>query len=454
MRERFEAFQQELPPMVKLAGPLVMANLGWMGMAIVDTMMVGRVSPEAIGAVSLGSILFTTIALFGGGLLLGLDTLVPQAFGAGKVEDCHRALLSSIYLSLPLAAILMGLVWWFSPMLYSLGINRAILSQAIPYLKAVTWSTLPLLLYFGFRGYLQGMNQVRPVMFALVTANLINVGGNWTLIYGHLGAPAMGAVGSGWSTCISRVYMASVLIGYTMYFDRRRGTGLLRIQFKPEFSRIRRLIGLGFPAGMQISLEVGVFAAATAMIARLGPVPLAAHQIALNVASATYMVPLGIGSAAAVRVGQALGRKDIKAAGHSGWTALFLGGTFMSCAAFAFLMFPKVIMRAFTPNTAVMKTGVSLLAVAAFFQLFDGLQTVATGALRGAGETRSPMISHLVGYWFVGLPFGYFLCFKRGWGAVGLWIGLCVALILIGVVLSLIWHHKVHALANQLVLVR
>ncbi len=171
-------------------------------------------------------------------------------------------------------------------------------------------------------------------------------------------------------------------------------------------------------------------------------------------ASATYMVPLGIGSAAAVRVGQALGRRDIKAAGHSGWTALLLGGSFMSCAALAFLMFPRFIVRIFTPNAAVIKTGVSLLAVAAFFQLFDGLQTVATGALRGAGETRSPMISHLVAYWFVGLPFGYFLCFKRGWGAAGLWIGLCVALILIGVVLSLIWHRKVYALASQLVLVR
>ncbi len=442
-----ETFKRQFRPVLQLAGPLVLANLGWMTMGIVDTMMVGRVSPEAIGAVSLGGILFITVALFGGGLLLGLDTLVPQAFGAGKVEDCHRSLLNSVYLSLPLAAILMGLVWLCVPFLRSFGIHPAVLRQAIPYLKALLWSTLPLLFYFGFRGYLQGMNRVKPVMFALVSANLVNAGGNWMLIYGHLGAPAMGAEGSGWSTCIARTYMASVLLGYILYYDHRHATGLLRTTLRPDLARIRRLLSLGFPAAMQITLEVGVFAVVTTLIGKLDPISLAAHQIAMNAASFTYMVPLGIGSAAAVRVGQALGRRDPEAAGRSGWTAVALGAGFMVCAALAFLLVPKYIVRLFTPDAAVIKTGVSLLAVAAFFQLFDGLQVVVTGALRGAGDTRTPMLCHLLGYWFLGLPLGYFLCFAWGWGAAGLWIGLCVALILIGLVLLLVWQRKVRGLA-------
>lgn len=444
MINRFEAFKQELRPMLHLASPLVLANLGWMSMGIVDTMMVGRVSPEAMGAVSLGSILFSTVALFGGGILLGLDTLIPQAFGAGKVDDCHRTLLNSVYFSVPVAAVLMGIVWLCVPFLRSFGINPAVLREAIPYLKALMWGMLPLLLYFAFRGYLQGINLAKPVMFALITANLVNIAGNWILIFGHLGAPAMGAVGSGWSTCISRMYMALALLVYILHYDRRHGSGLERTSLKPEFARIRRLVGLGFPAAMQLTLEVGVFAAATALVAKLDPLSLAAHQIALNAASFTFMVPLGIGSAAAVRVGQALGRLDVQGASRSGWTALVLGAAFMSCAALVFLLLPGYIVRIFTPDAAVMNTGISLLRVAAFFQLFDGLQTVATGALRGAGDTRTPMICHLLAYWVLGLPLGYFLCFRWSWGAAGLWIGLCVALIVIGLVLSIVWRRQVY----------
>ncbi len=435
--------------MIHLAGPLVLANLGWMSMGIVDTIMVGRVSPVAIGAVSLGSILFTTVALFGGGLLLGLDAMIPQAFGAGKLEDCHRSLLNSVYFGLPLAAFLMALTWLFVPFLRGFGIHPEVLRQAIPYIRALTWSTLPLLLFFAFRGYLQGMNRVRPIMFALLTANLVNAAGSWILIYGHLGAPAMGAVGSGWATCISRVYMALVLLGSIIYYDRRHGSGLVGIPLMPDFARIERLVSLGLPAALQITLELAVFAAATTLIGKLEPVSLAGHQIAMNAVTFTYMVPLGVGSAAAVRVGQALGRGDSKAAGRSGWTALLLGAGFMSCAALAFLLVPQDIARIFTPDAAVVKAGASLLVVAAFFQLFDGLQVVATGALRGAGDTRTPMICHLLGYWFLGLPLGYFLCFRRGWGAAGLWIGLCVALILIGLVLLLVWRRRVEAMTNS-----
>ena len=435
---------EEVRPMLRLAIPLVLAELGWMTMAIVDTMMVGRQadSAVAIGAVSLGSILFMAVAIFGTGLMLGLDTLVSHSYGAGDVEDCHRSLVNGVYLSLGIAPILMGLIRLVEPILRSMDIQASLLNQAIPYLRTLNWGMLPLLFYFVFRRYLQGMNQVRPVMFALVTANIVNLVGNWALVYGHLGLPRMGTVGSGWSTCIARTYMMSVLLAYALYYDHRYQTGLRVTRRLPSFFRMWRLVQLGFPAAMQFGMEVGVFAVATTLIGRLGAVPLASHQVALNTVSFTYMVPLGIASAAAVRVGQALGRHDAHAASRAGWTALALGTGFMSLMGLVFLLVPYYVVRIYTPDPAVIRSASSLLFVAAFFQLFDGMQTVATGALRGAGDTRTAMACHIFFYWVIGLPLGAWLCFRLGWGAPGLWTGLCVALILIGSALLYFWHRK------------
>jgi len=435
---------EEVRPMLRLAIPLVLAELGWMTMAIVDTMMVGRQadSAVAIGAVSLGSILFMAVAIFGTGLMLGLDTLVSHSYGAGDVEDCHRSLVNGVYLSLGIAPILMGLIRLVEPILRSMDIQASVLNQAIPYLRTLNWGMLPLLFYFVFRRYLQGMNQVRPVMFALVTANIVNLVGNWALVYGHLGLPRMGTVGSGWSTCIARTYMMSVLLAYALYYDHRYQTGLRVTRRLPSFFRMWRLVQLGFPAAMQFGMEVGVFAVATTLIGRLGAVPLASHQVALNTVSFTYMVPLGIASAAAVRVGQALGRHDAHAASRAGWTALALGTGFMSLMGLVFLLVPYYVVRIYTPDPAVIRSASSLLFVAAFFQLFDGMQTVATGALRGAGDTRTAMACHIFFYWVIGLPLGAWLCFRLGWGAPGLWTGLCIALILIGSALLYFWHRK------------
>jgi len=440
--------------MLALAWPVVLAELGWMTMGLVDTMMVGRVSAEAIGAVSIGSILFFAIAIFGMGLLLGLDTLVSQAFGAGDLQECHRALLQGVTLSLFLTVPLTVFIAAGIPWMPSWGIHPEVLRQTIPYLKAITWSLLPLLLYASFRRYLQGMNLVKPVMFAMISANLVNVIVNWILIFGHLGAPAMGAEGAGWATCFSRVYMALYLFGSVLYENHNRKIGLLLVPFGFDFTRMRRLVALGFPAAMQITLEVGVFAVATTLVGKLTPVALAAHQIALNAASFTFMVPLGIASAGAVRVGQAIGRRDPAAAGRSGWTALLLGTAFMFCAGLAFLLIPQSIIRIFTRDPTVIATGTSLLFVAALFQLFDGLQVVATGILRGAGDTRTPMICNLVGHWLFGLPAGYALCFTWKRGVVGLWIGLSIGLIAVGVVLLWVWTRKVRSLNTSPSLVK
>jgi len=430
--------------MLALAIPIVLAELGWMAMGVVDMMVVGRLpaSAEAIGAVSIGSVVFYTIGVFGLGLLVGLDTLVSQAFGAGDLPDCHHSLLQGIYLALGATPFLTGAVWVCTSLLDRFGIQTGVRLQAESYLNAIIWSIFPLLLHYAFRRYLQGMNLARPVMFALFTANLVNLAANWVLVFGHLGAPALGVAGSGWATCFSRGYMAIYLGLYIVWHDRKQGSGLWRTALRIDFARLRELVTLGLPAGAQMALEVGVFALAAAFIGKLDAVSLAAHQIAIMAISVAYMVPLGIGAAAAVRVGQAIGRREYDAARVSGWTALCVGSVCEIGVALSFLLAPVAIGRIFTSEPAILHMAVTLLALAAAFELFDGFQTVSTGALRGAGDTRTPMICHFVAYWIVGLPTGWYLCFARHWGAPGFWVGFDFALIPLGLVLLAVWRRQ------------
>jgi multidrug resistance protein, MATE family len=442
--------ESELRAMFALAAPLVLTELGWMAMGIVDTMFVGRVSAEAIGAVSLGTSVFYAIAIFASGLLLGLDTLVSQSFGAGDLEDCHHSLVNGIWLALLLIPGVMVLVWLFVPLLATFGINAGVLRDAAPYIRALNWSAPPLLLFFCLRRYLQSIGMVRPILVALITANLVNAVGNWIFVYGNLGAPRLGAEGSGWSTCFSRVYMLAVLA----FVIWRRDHKAFRVNWRPDFRRIVKLLKLGLPAAGQIGLEMSVFATVTILIGKLSSDILAGHQIALTVVSTTFMMPLGISSAAAVRVGQAIGRRDPEGASRSGWTALGFGAGVMSAAALALLGFPQAIARLFTPQSEIILAAAPLLRVAAFFQLFDGLQITATGALRGAGDTRTPMLCHFAGYWILGLPLGAFLCFHESLGAVGLWIGLSVGLIVIGMILLWFWRRTAHGFVERAIQVR
>src|SRR5215471_4586491 len=437
--------RQEFRPMLRLAVPLALTEVGWLAMGFVDTVMVGRLpdSATSIGAVSLGTTLFYTIGIFGSGIMLGLDTLVAQAYGAGKLEECHRTLWNALYLGLMLSPALMFAVLACLPLFPRFGLSSALVAATVPFLKALIWSTVPLVLYFALRRYLQAMSIVKPVVFTLVSANLVNLLGNWTLVYGHLGMPALGVAGSGWSTCISRVYMVVALAIAAIYYDRKRNSGLWRASRSIELRRMMGLLRLGFPAASQLLAEIGAFTFATFLVGRLGALALAGHQIALNVASLTYMVPLGISSAAAVRVGQGLGARDVHAAARAGWTALLFGAGFMSCSGLMLLTFGHPIARIYTPQPEVVHAGAVLLMVAAVFQLFDGLQVVATGALRGAGNTRTPMLANLFGYWAVGLPLGALLCFHWHLGAPGMWMGLCLALIVIGSVLAVVWNRTI-----------
>ena len=437
--------RREMPPMVRLAMPIVVAELGWIAMGIVDIAMVGRLGPEAIGAVGVGSVLFIAVAVFGIGILLGLDTFVAQAYGAGRLDECHRWLFHGVALALMLAVPLTLVTAAVIATLDRWGLDPGVQRLTTPYFSKVLWSILPLLLYTAFRRYLQALGLATPVMMALVSANLINVLANWLLVFGNLGAPRLGVDGAAWATCVSRVYLALYLFLAILRHDHRYRTGLWHVPRRLELRRLRRLVAFGLPAALQVTLEVGVFAVVTALAGRLEPVTLAAHQIVLNVASVTFMVPLGVGSAGAVRVGHAVGRRDAPGVRHAGWAALALGGGFMSCAALVFVAAPRAILGLFTVDPSVVRIGESLLLVAALFQLFDGLQGVATGVLRGFGDTRTPMLWNLAGHWFVGLPVGYVLCFVRGWGVVGLWVGLLTGLTLVGVILVATWWYRVRA---------
>jgi len=433
--------------MLALAAPVVLAELGWVTMGIVDTLMVGRLGAHAIGAVGLASMLFFAVAVFAMGLLLGLDPLVAQAFGARRLDECHRWLVDGVWLSILVAVPTVALLYWVRATLDVWGFPDDVLLLVRPYLGILNWSLPPLLLYVAFRRYLQAMNLVRPVMMALVSANVVNAAFNWILIFGHFGAPALGVSGSAIATLLARIFMALFLLVAIVLHEARMRPRLRDTPMGIDPSRLRRLFALGLPAAGQMVFEVGVFSAATALAGRVSADALAAHQIALNMAAFTFMVPFGIASAAAVRVGQAVGRRDPRGAMRAGWTALVIGVGFMACSAAVFLLFPGVLMRAFTSDRAVVEIGVALLFVAAIFQLFDGLQGVLTGALRGASDTRTAMLWNLVGHWLVGLPLGYLLCFNRGYGVVGLWWGLSAGLVICGVALLIVWAHQSTRLA-------
>jgi MATE family multidrug resistance protein len=429
--------------MLRVAIPVVLAELGWMAMGVVDTIMVGALGPQAIAASGVSNSLQMSLAIFGMGLLLGLDTLVAHAFGARRIDECNRWFWHGLALASMVAPLLVATSWGMLQLVPAMGFHPEVGPLVESYFGVLLWSGAPLVFYAAFRRYLQAIHAATPVMVALVTANLINAFGNWAFIHGHLGAPQMGLVGSAVATLVARIYLAGVLLIAVLYYNARRNSGLLAGSPTIERTRVWQLVHLGFPAASTVALEVGVFAASTALAGKLAPVAAASHQIALNIASVAFMVPLGLASAGAVRVGHAVGALDRRRAAAAGWTAIFLGIVFMTIAASAFLLIPRTLIGLFTRDEAVLALGSSLLLVAAVFQLFDGVQGVTTGVLRGVADTRTPMMTNLAAHWMFGLPVGYALCFVFGFGVIGLWIGLSTGLIIAGAVLLYAWHRQI-----------
>ncbi len=439
--------RKEMRSLLLLAVPVALAELGWMFMSVVDTAMVGRLNAVAIGAVGLGGILYYTIVLFGFGILLSMDPLIARSYGAGDIKDCHHTLHQGIFLALALTLPLMALTYALPEILLHWNLNRIVVLAATPFIRVISWCTLPLLLYACLRRYLQAMHRVQSIMIALLTANLVNFVGDWALIYGHLGLRAHGIVGAAWATLFSRIYLMGFLVFDIIFYERKIRGGLFQQPPRLDWQRIGQMLRLGFPAATQIILEMGAFAAATVIAGKLAPAALAAHQIALNCATLTYGIPLGIGSATAVSVGHALGRKDPHSAIRVGWLGIALGAVFMSLTALMFLLFPGQIMRLYTTDASVIAIGSTLIGIAAFFQLFDGIQTVTTGALRGISDTHSAMLLNLICYWALGLPLGYVLCFHFHFGVAGVWSGLSLSLVLLAASLLVVWRQRTQSLS-------
>jgi len=445
------SIRAEFGPMLKIAIPVVAAELGWMTMGVVDTVMVGPLGPQAISASGVGNAMHIAFVIFGMATMLGLDTLVSHAYGRKDIRDCHRWFFDGLMLAgvmaVPIMTLLIG-VWFLIPVLRFHDAVRPLLES---YFGVLMLSTPFLLAYAVCRRYLQAMHSPQPVMFALITANLVNIAGNYTLIHGHFGFPALGVAGSAWSTVIARAYMFSAVLFAVWWIDRKRTAeagiedrhGLWHVDRAFDLSRIKQLLRLGLPAASQVGLEVGVFALATALSGMLDPISSAAHQIALNMAGVAFMVPLGMGSAGAVRVGHAVGARDRDRAAAAGWTAIIIGTGFVLIAAVLFVSIPRQLIGLFSKDPSVLSVGTSLLLLAALFQLFDGLQGVITGTLRGLGDTRTAMIVNLVAHWAIGLPTSYLLCFVVGWGVYGLWVGLSLGLIVVGIILLYVWTMKI-----------
>jgi multidrug resistance protein, MATE family len=425
--------REHLRATVRLALPVIVIQVGLMTMGVVDTVMAGHLSAEALAAVALGNLYFFGLAIFGIGTLMVLDPVVAQAVGARDepaiARGVQRGVLLAVLLSVPAALLLLAA----GPFLTLARQPAEIVPSAAAYALRLIPGVLPFFVFVVFRQSLQAMGRPRAIVVAIVVANLANAALNWVLIFGRLGAPPLGVVGSAWATTVSRWLLAILLIAIVRRDVLRYLWPVLPEVWEP--APLGRMLRLGLPIGCQVVLEFGAFAFVALMMGWLGTREMAGHQVAINLASLTFMVPLGTADAASILVGQAVGRGDPDGARGASASALLCGAGFMSLTAVVFLTLPTPLARLYTGDAAVVAIAAGLIPLAGVFQVFDGLQAVAGGILRGLGETRVAMLVNLLGYWGLGLPLSYLLGFRLGLGPGGLWWGLVAGLAVVAVIL-------------------
>jgi MATE family multidrug resistance protein len=418
--------RQELRALLTLATPIVVIQVGVMFMGVVDTLMVGHLSAQALAAVAIGNLYFFGAAILAQGILHVLDPLVAQSVGAEDHFAIARALQRGIVLACFLAIPISLLMLPVQPLMLLAGQPVDVVPLVRDYVWWMIPGTAPLFVFVVLRQTLQAMHHTRSIVWCIVLANLINALLNWVLIFGHAGVPQLGVVGAALATTASRWFMALLLVGLSWSRLRRYLQPFRRESVAPV--PVLRMLALGLPIGSQMLLEFGAFAAIALLMGRLGTIQVAGHQVAINLASLTFMVPLGISSAAAVLVGNAVGRGDAIGARRSARTALICGAAFMSMTALIFLLFPHFLAGLYTTDIAVLAVAISLIPVAGVFQVFDGLQAVGAGVLRGLGDTRAPMLINILGFWLFGMPVSIYLGFSAGLGPRGLWWGFVAGL--------------------------
>jgi len=425
--------ERDIRALLALAVPVVAVQVGMMAMGVVDTMMVGRVSAADLAAVALGNLYFFAMAIFATGVLFSLDPVIAQAHGAGDQAGIARGVQRGLLLATALGAlsalILLPAEW----VLRAVGQPDEVVPLAAGYARAAIPGVFPFLYFVVFRQVLQAMGRLAPIVWTMVLANLANVFFNWVFIFGNLGTPAMGAVGTAVASSLCRGILFVGLVGLAWPILKP----YLR-PIRPDAFRaapLRRMLGLGLPIGVQTALEYWAFALTSLLMGLLGTLPLAGHQVAITLAALTFMVPLGVGQASAVLVGRAVGAGRDDEARRSASAGLLVGSGFMCVTAGIFLTMPSALARLFTPDTAVIALAASLLPIAGVFQVFDGVQVVAAGVLRGVADTRVPMVVNLLGFWAIGLPVGAWLGLRTSLGPRGLWWGLVTGLAVVSVLL-------------------
>ncbi|HKI57274.1 MAG TPA: MATE family efflux transporter [Trueperaceae bacterium] len=425
------AWRRELRDLSLLAAPLVLAQLAQNGMSVVDTLMVGRLGPQQLAGIALGGTLFTLMLIVCMGVLYAVGPMVAHAHGGSRPEEAARATRQGFWLALALSVPGVVVFVLARPLLLLTGQEPAVAAASGGYLRAMAWGFPFALVLTALRGFLEGHGDTRPILLVAALGVALNVFANDVLMFGRLGFPRLGLVGTGYATAVVYAVMASLVAAYLRWrYPRYRLFAGLR---RPDPAMLRELFRVGWPISLTLGFEVGLFALTALLMGRFGDAALAGHQIALQSASTTFMVPLGVSIATGVRVGQAAGRGEQAGVARSGFTGIALSVLFMAFAGALFKLAPDVVIGLYLPvdapaNAAVVAYARRFLAIAAIFQVFDGTQVTASGALRGLKDTRAPMLLTLVAYWLVAVPVGVVLAFPAGFGPAGLWFGLVVGL--------------------------
>jgi MATE family multidrug resistance protein len=444
---------RELRPTLALALPIVVGQVSQMLMGVTDSLMIGRVGVVELAAASFTTAVFGLFYVVGIGLLLSVAVLVARAHGAGQPADCADFLRHGLALAVAMGTVSGLALHGLSHRLGWFGQPPEVVAVVGPYFRIIGWSLLPVLMYQVLRQYSEAMGHPWSAMVVLLLCVGLNALLNWVLIWGHLGAPALGLEGAGWATLIARVVALGALWAWLHHYPDLRsswparalahaGAGWRAWTHGLAAARFREMLALGVPAAGQLMFESGAFTASALMMGWLGTVPLAAHQIAINCASAAFMVPLGLSIATSMRIGRAVGEGRTGALRAIGFGAIGSGASFMGLAAVGFVTAGWWVARAFTPDAAVVDLAVRLLGVAAVFLMVDGTQVIGSAALRGMADVRVPTAVTFVAYWLIAVPLGYGLAFRTEVGPIGVWIGLAAGLAFAAGCLTWRFHRK------------
>ena len=438
----------------RLGFPLALGELGWMSTYIVDAIMVGRLPHSAlsISASSLGNVIYYAIVFCVIRGMDGVETLVAQAWGrqsSDAGEDCLRTLAQSMWFVILGTPLVTGATLLSLPMLSYLHTPAEIVAETGRYLQALVWSTAPLLLYMALRRYLQSINRVILITISLVTANLVNLVGDWALLYGHLGFRPIGIAGSGWATCLVRLYMCGLLVaGFVAVMGKQR----LRLQWgllRPEWMRLRLLVQIGWPSAVQNLTDLGFSTWMSVVCAQLGATSLAAHQVVLDLDAFVYMVPAGLSYATIVRVGQSAGNRDVPGVRRSATASMILGMSFIGIASVLFAGLPQTWAAIYTNDAAVIAASAPIFLICGFLQLADAASVILGSALTGLGDSKTPFVVNTLIYWLIGAPVGWYLAFHSSLSLRGLWLGRAAAAILTAGVMAMLWQRRLARMADR-----